>query len=71
MLELNVCCVLLSVSVIHVFCGSVLLIVIIFSQITVRYYRYNMKIETLTIIEKTSYVLSSENWEDNFDTLLH
>ena len=27
--------------------------------------------ETLTAVEKSSYVLGSENWEDDFDTLLH
>ena len=27
--------------------------------------------ETLSAVEKTSYVLSSENWEDDFDALLH
>ena len=27
--------------------------------------------ETLSAVEKTSYVLGSENWEDDFDTLLH
>ena len=27
--------------------------------------------ETLSAVEKTSYVLGSENWEDNFDALLH
>ena len=27
--------------------------------------------ETLSAVEKTSYVLSSENWEDDFDVLLH
>ena len=30
-----------------------------------------MEIETLSIVDKTSHVLSSENWEDNFDSLLH
>ena len=27
--------------------------------------------ETLSAVEKTSYVLGSENWEDDFDALLH
>ena len=27
--------------------------------------------ETLSAVEKTAYVLGSENWEDNFDALLH
>ena len=27
--------------------------------------------ETLRAVEKTSYVLGSENWEDDFDALLH
>ena len=27
--------------------------------------------ETLSAVEKTSYVLDSENWEDNFNALLH
>ena len=27
--------------------------------------------KTLSAVEKTSYVLGSENWEDDFDALLH
>ena len=27
--------------------------------------------ETLSAVEKTSYVLGSESWEDDFDALLH
>ena len=27
--------------------------------------------ETVSAVEKTSYVLGSENWEDDFDALLH
>ena len=30
-----------------------------------------MAFETPSAVEKTSYVLGSENWEDNFDALLH
>ena len=30
-----------------------------------------VEFETLSAVEKTSYVLGSENWEDDFDALLH
>ena len=76
MVELNVHCVVLSARVLFTCCWSVLLIAlvgIIFRKRSNNCYvgaRY-AEFERLNIVEKTSYVLGSEKWEDNFNTLMH
>ena len=53
-------------------CGSVLVIalvgIIVRKQLLGASY---VEFEKLSTVEKASYVLGSENWEDNFDPLLH
>ena len=66
MVELNVRCVVLSARVQFVCCGSVLLIGIFLETLKQLLGARYAEFKRLSTVEKTC-----ENWEANFDTLLH